>query len=50
MPSRPALAASSDRLVLGFRGRMMSIGAGVCLALRLVAAWQHSGLPRAGAI
>jgi uncharacterized membrane protein YeiH len=32
------------------RGRMMFIGGGVCFALRLVAAWQHWGLPRAGAL
>ena len=32
------------------RGRMMFIGGGLCFALRLVAAWQHWGLPRAGAL
>ncbi len=32
------------------RGRMMFIGGGVCFALRLTAAWQHWGLPRAGAL
>ncbi len=32
------------------RGRMMFIGGGACLGLRLIAAWQHWGLPRAGAL
>ena len=32
------------------RSRMMLLGGSVCLALRLVAAWQHWGLPRAGAL
>lgn len=32
------------------RGRMMLVGAGACCALRLLAAWQHWGLPRAGAL
>jgi uncharacterized membrane protein YeiH len=32
------------------RGRMMVIGGLVCFVLRVVAAWQHWGLPRAGAL
>jgi uncharacterized membrane protein YeiH len=32
------------------RGRMMVIGGIVCFVLRVVAAWQHWGLPRAGAL
>jgi hypothetical protein len=31
-------------------GVVTGTGGGVCLALRLVAAWQHWGLSRAGAI
>jgi hypothetical protein len=29
---------------------MMFTGGGLCFALRLAAAWQHWGLPRAGAL
>jgi uncharacterized membrane protein YeiH len=29
------------------RGRMMCVGGVACLALRLVAAWQHWNLPHA---
>ncbi len=32
------------------RGRMMFVGGAACLALRLVAAWQHWSLPHAGAL
>jgi uncharacterized membrane protein YeiH len=32
------------------RGRMMFIGGIACLALRLVAAWQHWNLPNAGSL
>jgi uncharacterized membrane protein YeiH len=31
------------------RSRMMFVGGGLCFALRLIAAWQHSGPPHAGA-
>jgi uncharacterized membrane protein YeiH len=32
------------------RGRMMAVGGAACLALRLVAAWQHWHLPHAGSL
>jgi uncharacterized membrane protein YeiH len=32
------------------RGRMMLLGGGACFAMRLLAAWQHWGLPRARAL
>lgn len=32
------------------RGRMMCLGGAVCLALRLIAAWQHWNLPHANAL
>jgi uncharacterized membrane protein YeiH len=32
------------------RGQMMLIGGASCLVLRLIAVWQHWGLPHAGAL
>ena len=42
-------------MIVGIRagqpqGRMMCLGGAACLALRLVAAWQHWNLPHAGSL